>query len=193
MMATLLLSQGTPMILAGDEFGRTQGGNNNAYCQDDEISWLNWELKDKGIDLFRFTQKLISLRHKYPILRHSRFLTGEINEETGVKAITWIDAVGAEFTHEEWQDNSVRCFGMLMDGRAQSTGVVKRGSDATMLLILNSWHEVVPFKLPEAADGIGWRLLIDTAFSEDDKVNYKFGEPYEVAGRSLLLFVMESP
>ena len=191
MMATLLLSQGTPMILAGDEFGRTQGGNNNAYCQDNEISWLNWDLKDKGIDLFRFTQKLASLRHKYPILRHSRFLTGEINEETGVKAITWIDAAGAEFTHEEWQDKSVRCFGMLMDGRAQSTGVVKRGMDATMLLILNSWHECVPFKLPEAPDGIGWRLLIDTALPEDEKINYKFGESYEVAGRSLLLFVME--
>src|SRR6202451_2141677 len=127
MMATLLLSQGTPMILAGDEFGRTQGGNNNAYCQDNEISWLNWDLHDEGIALFRFTQKLTALRHKYPILRHSRFLTGEINEETGVKAITWVDAAGSEFSHEGWQDRSVRCFGMLMDGRAQSTGVVKRG------------------------------------------------------------------
>ena len=192
MMATLLLSQGTPMILAGDEFGRTQGGNNNAYCQDNEISWLNWDLHDKGIALFRFTQKLTALRHKYPILRHSRFLTGEINEETGVKAITWVDAAGSEFSHEGWQDRSVRCFGMLMDGRAQSTGVVKRGMDATMLLIMNSGHEVVSFKLPEAPDGNGWQLLIDTAVPEAVKEFFRFGDAHEVTGRSLLLFVMES-
>ena len=88
MMATLLLSQGTPMIVAGDEFGRTQGGNNNAYCQDSEISWLNWNLQDKGNALIRFTEKLTALRHRYPILRHSRFLTSEVNEDTGVRAVT---------------------------------------------------------------------------------------------------------
>jgi glycogen operon protein len=192
MMATLLLSQGTPMILAGDEFGRTQGGNNNAYCQDDEISWLNWDLQDKGRALVQFTQKLTALRHKYPILRHSRFLTGEVNEETGVKAITWIDAGGGEFTREGWEDGSVRCFGMLMDGRAQSTGVVKRGLDATMFLILNSGDGVSSFQLPEAADGIGWQLLIDTAAPDAQKASFKFGDAYEVPGKSLLLFVMEA-
>ena len=191
MMATLLLSQGTPMILAGDEFGRTQGGNNNAYCQDGEISWLNWDLQDKGKALVQFTQKLTALRHKYPILRHSRFLTGEVNEETGVKAITWINAGGGEFTREGWEDGSVRCFGMLMDGRAQSTGVVKRGLDATMLLILNSGDGVASFQLPEAPDGIGWQLLIDTAAPDAQKASFKFGDAYEVPGRSLLLFVME--
>jgi isoamylase len=193
MMATLLLSQGTPMILAGDEFRRTQGGNNNAYCQDNEVSWLNWELRDKHDELVRFVQKLAALRHKYPILRHSRFLTGEINEETGVKAITWIDAAGLEFRREEWEDKSVRCFGMLMDGRAQSTGVVKRGMDATMLLIMNSWHEAVSFRLPEAPAGIEWRLLIDTNHPElEKKEPHQFGDAYEVTGRSLQLFVMES-
>ena len=104
MMATLLLSQGTPMILAGDEFGRTQGGNNNAYCQDSEISWLHWDLKEKGHSLIRFTQKLTALRHKYPILRHGRFLTSDFNEETGVKAVTWISAAGSEMSGEEWDD-----------------------------------------------------------------------------------------
>jgi glycogen operon protein len=192
MMATLLLSQGTPMLVAGDEFGRTQRGNNNAYCQDSEISWLDWDLREKGEGLLEFTKKLAGLRHKYPILRHSRFLTGEINEETGVKAITWVDAGGAEFSREEWEDKSVRCFGMLMDGRAQSTGLVKRGSDATMLLILNSWHEGVSFKLPEAPDGIEWRLLIDTDVPDlGKKETFDFGDAYEVASRSLLLFVME--
>jgi glycogen operon protein len=193
MMATLLLSQGTPMILAGDEFGRTQGGNNNAYCQDNEISWLNWDLREKGDALIRFTQRLASVRHKYPILRHSRFLTGEVNEETGVKAVTWISAAGSELSQAEWEDGSVRCFGMLMDGRAQSTGVVKRGMDATMLIIMNSWHETVPFKLPEAPDGVEWRLLIDTEQAElEKKEASQVGDVYEVKARSLLLFVMES-
>jgi glycogen operon protein len=192
MMATLLLSQGTPMILAGDEFGRTQRGNNNAYCQDSEISWVNWDLQERGKALLGFTRKLTALRHRYPILRHSRFLTAEINEETGVKAITWINANGAEFGGEGWSDESVRCFGMLMDGRAQSTGAVKRGQDATMLLVMNSWHEAVAFTLPEAPEGNGWRLLVDTNIpASEDERTFAVGDAYEVTGRSLLLFLME--
>jgi isoamylase len=192
MMATLLLSQGSPMIVAGDEFGRTQGGNNNAYCQDSEISWLNWDLKDKGEALIRFTQKLTALRHQYPILRHSRFLTAEVNEETGVKAITWINANGSEFGGDEWSDGSVKCFGMLMDGRAQSTGTIKRGQDATMLVVLNSWHEAVLFTLPEAPEGAGWELLVDTNIPDDvKKAQFAVGDVYEVTGRSLLLFLMQ--
>jgi isoamylase len=192
MMATLLLSQGTPMIVAGDEFGRTQNGNNNAYCQDNEISWLDWHLQDSGDALIRFTQKLTSLRHKYPILRHSRFLTAEVNEETGVKAITWINANGSEFGEEEWSDGSVKCFGMLMDGRAQSSGTVKRGADATMLAVMNAWHEAVLFTLPESPAGTGWQLLVDTNIPdrEDNKL-FNVGDVYEVTGRSLLLFMMQ--
>ena len=191
MMATLLLSQGTPMIVAGDEFGRSQGGNNNAYCQDSDISWLNWNLEDKGNALVRFTQKLTALRHRYPILRHGRFLTSDVNAETGVKAISWIDASGVEFPNEEWSDTRVQCFGMMIDGRAQSTGVVKRGQDATMLLIMNSYHDTVVFKLPEAPEGMKWERLIDTNIPEaNDAVQFEYGASYEVTGRSLLLFLM---
>jgi isoamylase len=191
MMATLLLSQGTPMILAGDEFGRTQRGNNNAYCQDSEISWVNWDLAKTNEALVRFVRRLTELRHRYPILRHSRFLTSELNEETGVKAISWIDANGSEFPDKEWSDDTTRCFGMLIDGRAQSTGVVKRGSDATVLLVLNSFYDAVFFKLPEAPEGVDWQLLIDTNIEGaiDDK-SFEFGVEYEVTGRSLLLFLM---
>ena len=192
MMATLLLSQGTAMILAGDEFGRTQHGNNNAYCQDSEISWVNWDLQGKGDTLLRFTQKLTALRHHYPILRHSRFLTAEVNEETGVKAITWINANGAEFSGDEWADDRTKCFGMVMDGRAQSTGVVKRGGDSTMLMVMNSWHDTVVFTLPEAPEGNGWRLLIDTNIPDaEDQTTFEVGAAYEVTGRSLLLFLMD--
>src|SRR5690348_1601995 len=110
--ATLLLSQGTPMLLAGDEFARTQQGNNNAYCQDNEISWVDWEIGEEGEALIRFVQQLTALRHKYPILRRSRFLTGVYNEELGVKDVTWINASGAEMKPEEWGDMSMECFGM---------------------------------------------------------------------------------
>jgi glycogen operon protein len=134
-LATLLLSQGTPMMLAGDEFGRTQQGNNNAYCQDNEISWLNWNIDAGGQSLTRFVQKLTALRHKYPILRRNRFLTGTYDEELEVKDLTWINASGAQMRDEDWGDGLMRCFGMLMDGRAQPTGVRQRGTEATLLTI----------------------------------------------------------
>src|SRR6185437_9506672 len=89
-LATLLLSQGTPMLLGGDEFARSQGGNNNAYCQDNEISWMNWEFSDEQQALIRFAQRLAALRHKYPILRRSRFFTGEYREDLDIKDLTWI-------------------------------------------------------------------------------------------------------
>jgi glycogen operon protein len=191
MLSTLLLSQGTPMVLAGDEFGRTQQGNNNAYCQDNEISWLNWDLQDKGRSLIRFVQKLTSLRHAYPILRRSRFFTGEFNEELGLKDVTWINANGSEMTPEEWQDENMKCFGMLMDGRAQVTGIRKRGQNATLLMITNGYHDLVDFTLPECAGGSGWELLADTNApdAEEDHV-FEFGQSYGVTGRSLLLFLL---
>jgi isoamylase len=149
MLATLLLSQGTPMMLAGDEFGRTQQGNNNAYCQDSEISWLDWSIGDKGAGLIRFVQKLTKLRHQYPILRRSRFLTGAYNEDLGVKDVTWINANGGEMQDQDWDETNMQCFGMLMDGRSQSSGIRQRGQDATMLLVMNAHSDVVGFKLPE--------------------------------------------
>lgn len=192
MMATLLLSQGTPMILAGDEFGRTQNGNNNAYCQDNEISWLNWDLKDKGHSLLRFVKKLTRMRHLYPILRRSRFLTGAYNEELEIKDVTWVNSTGAEMTGNDW-DAGLRCFGMLIDGRAQATGIKQRGKEATMLMVLNGHHETVPFVLPEYPDGSGWELKIDTNLPDGpEDTTVEFGESYDAVGRSLLLFSLKS-
>jgi glycogen operon protein len=105
MLATLLFSQGTPMILGGDEFGRTQKGNNNAYCQDNEISWVDWEgIKDEGHSLIAFTRNLISLRHSLPILRRGRFLTAEYNPSLEVKDVTWINASGKGMQNKDWAD-----------------------------------------------------------------------------------------
>ena len=191
MLATLLLSQGTPMLLAGDEFGRTQGGNNNAYCQDSEISWLHWDLKEKGQALLAFTKTLTALRHKYPVLRHSRFLSGEVNTDDGFKDVTWIATSGEEMQDSNWDDPNTRCFGMLIDGRAQETGLRKKGSKDTMLIVFNGWWDGVGFTLPQTPDGSGWSLLIDTnqpGLTGDPA--FKKGDAYEVTGRSVLLFVM---
>jgi isoamylase len=193
MLAILLLSQGTPMLLAGDEFGRTQRGNNNAYCQDNEISWLDWNLDDKGKALICFVQKLTALRHKYPILRRNLFLTGEYIEELGVKDVAWINANGSEMQDEHWGDGLMRCFGMLLDGRAQTTGIRQRGHEATLLLVINVYDDVVTFTLPECAGGCRWVLLIDTNITEEVGAKiFKTGAGYDVTSHSLLLFGLES-
>ena len=192
MLATLLLSQGTPMMLAGDEFGRTQNGNNNAYCQDDDISWLNWDLHDKGKHLVDFVRQLTRLRHRFPLLRRNRFYTGAYNEELGVKDLMWINANGSEMEDEHWGDSNMRCFGMLMDGRAQPTGIKKRGGDATLLLVINAHDDLVKFTLPESYGGEDWALLFDTNLEQNDaKGSCKTGESYGVTARSVLLFALK--
>ena len=190
--ATLLFSQGTPMIVAGDEFARTQHGNNNAYCQDSEIGWVNWDWDEDGKALHDFVQRLIKLRMKYPILRRGRFLVGEYNEELGVKDVTWLSPSGEEMTTEQWEDANGRCLGMLIDGRAQETGIRRRGADATMLLVVNSHHDGVNFTLPEVPEGVKWVNLVDTNQPESKgKAQFDFGTEYTVTPRSLLLFELQ--
>jgi isoamylase len=192
MLATLLLSQGTPMLLAGDEFGRTQQGNNNAYCQDNEISWLNWQLKDKGEGLIRFVHKLTRLRHVYPILRRSRFLTGEQDEALDVRDVTWIHPGGDQMTQDDWDNPDTRTFGMLVDGRAQPTGIKQHGREITLLIVFNSHFETVAFTLPECTGGSKWLRLIDTNLPDDEENTlFSVGDTYEVTSRSLLLFALK--
>jgi glycogen operon protein len=192
MLATLLLSQGTPMLLAGDEFARTQNGNNNAYCQDNPISWLNWEIEDKGLSLINFVKKLTKLRRDYPILRRGRFFTGDYNEELGVKDVTWMNPNGSEMTMEDWSDGLMRCFGMMMDGRAQPTGIHRRGDDVTVLMVVNSHHDLVVFKLPECPGGCEWVRLVDTNLDDDaEEAVFACGAEYDVTGRSLLAFMLK--
>lgn len=107
--ATLLFAQGTPMMVAGDEFARTQHGNNNAYCQDSEIGWVSWDWDEDGKSLLKFVRRLIKLRQSYPILRRGRFLVGDYNEEIGVKDVTWLAPDGNEMTNEQWEDGNGRC------------------------------------------------------------------------------------
>ncbi|MBB3104379.1 glycogen debranching protein GlgX [Azomonas macrocytogenes] len=186
--ATLLFSQGTPMIVAGDEFARTQRGNNNAYCQDSDIGWVNWEFGHNGEFLMMFVRKLIRLRQRFPMLRRGRFLVGAYNEELGVKDVTWLAPSAEEMTVEQWQDGNNRCLGMLLDGRAQPTGIRRTGSDATLLLIVNAHHEELIFVLPEVPQGMHWNRLIDTCNPTARPERYEFNSEFVVNARSLLLF-----
>jgi glycogen operon protein len=173
LLATLLFAQGTPMLLAGDEFGRTQRGNNNAYCQDNETNWVDWQgIGEDGRALIEFVRKLIAIRQAFPVLRRGRFFTGAANAELGVKDIAWLRP----------------------DGRAQATGIRRPAADATLLLVVNGHHDVVRFALPEVTGGARWEILIDTNLPEQSEpAPFPFGHAYEVTGRSLLLLFALKP
>jgi isoamylase len=179
------------MLLGGDEFARSQRGNNNAYCQDNEISWVNWVLDDDARALQAFTRRLLALRRACPTLCRSRFLTGTADEEFGVRDLTWINANGGEMQEAHWNDASTKCLGMLIDGRAQKTGIHKAAADPTVLLVLNGYQDVVDFTLPKSTAGPAWTLQIDTNLEQvPARAPFKPGTIYQVTGRSLLLFTM---
>jgi glycogen operon protein len=177
------------MLLAGDEFGHSHGGNNNAYAQDNETTWLDWLAIDThGQALREFTRKLIAIRKANPILYRGRFVVGNYNEELDVKDVTWLTPTGDEMTESQWNDPNARCFGMLLDGRAQETGVRRRGQDATLLIIYNSYYDVVNFTLPFVAEGLAWEGLVDTNRPDAQETSYPFGAVYTITGRSLVAF-----
>ncbi|HYD18622.1 MAG TPA: glycogen debranching protein GlgX [Patescibacteria group bacterium] len=192
--ATLFLSQGTPMMLAGDEALRTQKGNNNAYCQDNEISWLDWSYPPEAVAMTDFVRKVTGLRKKYPVLRRARYLMGTYDPEKELSEISWINANGDIMTDEQWQDGNNRCLGMMIDGRAQTTGIRRRGEDVTLLLILNPYHDTVPFTLPPCTGGTGWSRLLDTGeeTGDGDGQVFPIGEAFDVAGRSFLVFALQA-
>ena len=190
-LGSLLISLGTPMILGGDEFGRTQRGNNNAYCQDNEINWIDWAgITEGGHALTEFVRSMTALRKRYGLLTRGRFLTGKYDDQLGVKDVTWLRPEGNEMQVADWNDPSAKCLGMLLDGRAQETGIKRRGHEQTLLVVMNAHDGVVPFKLPATPEGRHWTRQIDTNRPSIAVAHYKFGSVYEVPGRSLLLFVL---
>ncbi|TKI05319.1 glycogen debranching protein GlgX [Martelella alba] len=193
MLATLLFSQGTPMLLAGDEFGRTQGGNNNGYCQDNEISWVDWRIGEKGESLILFTYRLITLRNRFPILHRGRFLSGQLNEKLNIKDVTWFQPTGREMTEETWNDAGLKSIGMLLDGRSQPTGLLRVGSLSTVLLLFSASHEDVVFTLPEVPHGYGWRHVFDTYQPDDiNEHSFAFGDAFTCPSRTVALFELEN-
>ncbi|HEY0791073.1 MAG TPA: glycogen debranching protein GlgX [Chthoniobacterales bacterium] len=166
-IGSLFLSQGVPMLCAGDEFGRTQQGNNNAYCQDNEISWFSWRPEDRDERLFEFTRNLIALRRDHPVLRRPKFFQGRQIRGSGIRDIMWFNPGGAEMTDEEWQSAFVRTVGVLMSGDTLDVRTFKNEpiKDDTFLLLFNAHHEPVEFMLPGDQD-VNWEVLVDTADDE---------------------------
>ncbi|SFM62291.1 glycogen debranching protein GlgX [Variovorax sp. OV329] len=190
LLATLILSQGTPMLLAGDEFGRTQGGNNNAYCQDNEISWVDWDLaqSDAGRSLGDFTARLLALRASQPVLRRNRFLTGRYFDELGRKDCQWLTPAAQEIGPEQWQDPQTRSFALLLEGRAPASAISALAQDPSVLILFNAWHEAISFTLPAAPAG-DWRLRLDTTDPALGADSPAVSKEYVVTGRSLVALV----
>src|SRR6202140_1737268 len=163
-LATLFLSQGVPMLCAGDEFCRTQNGNNNAYCQDNEISWLSWEHDARANSLLTFTQKLLALRRAHPIFRRPKFFQGRPIRGANIKDIMWFSSTGAEMSDAEWDSWSMRCLGMLLGGATIDLRDLRGRPirDDTFLVLLNAHYEPVPFVLPGLRD-VEWEVVMDTA------------------------------
>ena len=190
LLATLFLSQGVPMLCAGDEIGRSQRGNNNAYCQDNELSWFDWSLDDRALRLLAFTRHLIHLRHEHPELHRRKFFQGRPLCAAGMKDLIWLRPDGAEMTLVEWQQSTFRAFGFRLCGHAMDD-LDERGeaiTDDTLLIVLNAGAEPVWFVLPDAHPGTRWEVLIDTARVVDDPQPYlDVGANLQLTDRSLAL------
>jgi glycogen operon protein len=164
-LATLAFSQGVPMLAHGDETGRTQHGNNNAYAQDNELTWMNWDLTPGQQHLLAFTRKLLALRQAHPVLRRRHFFRGTAVPGSRQKDVTWIGPDGRELTDADWRNADAHCFGMLIDGMAtdevDDRGRVVGGD--TLLLLLNGGDTPVRFTLPSLGDAKIWVVMVDTA------------------------------
>ncbi|MGZ5047020.1 MAG: glycogen debranching protein GlgX [Usitatibacter sp.] len=197
LFATLLLSQGVPMILAGDEVGRTQGGNNNAYAQDNEINWVDWYWDDPKWHLLNFVKKVIRLRKEHPIFRRRDFFHGVEVGETGRKDVAWLKPDGHEMTPEEWEKDFARSLGMWLHGESLPE-TDERGRalrDSSYLVLFNAHHDMIEFKLPGEGDSIEWRTELDTSFEsgEPPADNASPRGTYSLQGRSLALLREVAP
>jgi isoamylase len=177
-LATLLLSQGVPMILGGDEISRTQNGNNNAYCQDSEITWVDWSLDERKVALLEFTQKLILMRRDHPNLHRRRFYQGRAIRGTEEKDIVWLRPDGQEMSDEEWGLGWVRCLGVMLNG--ETLGDVDEGGepihDDTFLILLNCHHEPIQFFVPKPPEAEKWEIVLDTN-DPTLEANARFSDP----------------
>jgi glycogen operon protein len=186
MLASVFTSLGTPMLAAGDEFGRTQRGNNNAYCQDNELSWLDWRQlqSPEGKALTAFTARLIALRRQYPLLRDTRFLRGDVEVLPGIKDVEWFDERGAPLTDEAWQDREARA---LTQRRAGPDG---EGAIHVLLLMHNGSNQSLAFALP--APALEWNVLADST-APDAPAHKLEGERLEIGAHGFVLLAAQAP
>jgi len=178
-LATLILSQGTPMLLMGDEVGRSQGGNNNAYCQDNEIAWLAWtDIDERDRAFLAFTAGVLRVRRNFALLRSSAFLHGQAVDDRGTRNVVWYRPDGAEMDGAAWSDPVAKVVGLLLCD-----------TSTRLFMMTNSYHEPIRFKLPDGLTAGDWHVLIDTASGEVDPEGWRFGagQFINLEGRSLLL------
>lgn len=188
LIATLLMSQGVPMILGGDELGHTQQGNNNTYCQDNELSWLNWELDAEGQEFLEFVKSVTRICAEQPTLQRRTFFQGRSIRGDGVQDVTWFNCFGKDMTDEDWA-GFVRCIGMRLAGdlidESGSQGEEILGD--TLLLLMNAHHEPLPFVLPTLSAGHLWERLFDTSTFDVDNELRDEGYQYPLKERSMAL------
>src|SRR5437016_814081 len=190
-LTTLFLSEGVPMFLGGDEWGRTQKGNNNAYCQDNEISWFDWRHDEKQNQFLEFTRKLIWFREGHPVFRRPKFFQGRRIRGSEIRDVMWFNSGGSEMSDEEWASPFVRCVGMLLSG--DTVDVVNfEGEpirDDTFLLLMNAHYEAIPFVLP-GQENLEWKLILDTmdanGFLAEPK-KFASGDDVDLRGRACCL------
>ena len=187
-LATLFLSQGVPMLVAGDESGRTQGGNNNAYCQDNEISWINWETADQT--LIEFTAKLIHLRNNHSVFSRKNWFRGAKVSESGAEDIAWFLPDGVHMTEEHWNQGHAKSVAIFLNGEGlhavDSEG--KRVEDESFYIIFNAHSDSIAYHLPRKKYGTQWELVLSTHdCDQQERQRYNAGEVMEIEGRSVVL------
>lgn len=189
MLATLVFSQGVPMLVAGDEMGNSQGGNNNAYCQDNEIGWVNWDLDNRDGQLLLFTQRLMEIYHSQPVFHRRRFFHGQTIEGGGSPDIRWYAPTGKQMSSEAWRQDFVRCLGVQLNGN--HIDIDQEGEEIsgdTLLLLFNAdHHQAIPFSLPALEKNHLWQRMLDTADPESETDLFAAGKPYVLSPCSLAL------
>jgi len=190
-LATLLLSQGVPMLLSGDELGNSQNGNNNAYCQDSELTWLNWDLNETQRDLLKFTQSVIALRKLNPVFQRQKFFQGRSIRGHEIHDIAWYGPDSIPMDDNDWNAGFVKCLGLYLDGEiigeVNTQGEPIRGD--SLLVLLNAHYETIDFQLPAPAENTRWKPLLDTDQLRDStQGGLSAGDKYPLSGRSLAVF-----
>jgi glycogen operon protein len=201
LMSTLLFSVGTPMLLAGDELSRTQQGNNNTYCQDNELSWLDWEFENKPEkrDFFHFTCKAIQVRQSLAAFKRRTFFTGTPSPKSGIPDVTWWKATGHPLSIEDWHNPSLRCMGLLIDGKANRKFCEDPNADfSSVLLLINDQPTDQQFYLPtHRSDQTPWEVLIDTASANGaprfEQVEWMPHTLFPILAKSMVVLKMKTP
>jgi glycogen operon protein len=195
LMTTLILSQGVPMLLAGDELSQTQQGNNNTYCQDSELTWLNWQLNEEQREFLDFVREVISLRREQPVFQRRKFLQGRSIFGADTADITWFEPSGKPMGEDAWNAGFNQCFGLHLAGDLIGE-IDERGqpiSGDSILILMNAYHEAIPFELPARGEQQTWQRIIDTADPKAAKEAIPANQRYDLKGRSIVVLRTSSP